>query len=95
MLGYADAIRTRDDPCTTRLRQANSVARQPLSMEDGEAGSNPPRLPKSDLDRATVMGWQAGVISDRDYRVTDVPPRGAWSYYARKAWRRTRRLSVR
>ena len=24
----------------------------------------------------------AGVISDRDYRVTDVPLRGFWSYYA-------------
>ena len=24
----------------------------------------------------------AGAISDRDYRVTDVPLRGFWSYYA-------------
>ena len=36
-----------------------------------------------DLDRTTVIELGGGgVISDRDYRVTDVPLRGFWSYYA-------------
>jgi anthranilate 1,2-dioxygenase large subunit len=81
MLGYAD-----DSPEMTlhRLRQANLVGPAGLvSMEDGEAIEIAHRASKPDRDRATVIELGgAGVISDRDYRVTDVPLRGFWSYYA-------------
>ena len=81
MLGYAD-----DSPEMTlhRLRQANLVGPAGLvSMEDGEAIELAHRALKPDQDRATVIELGgAGVISDRDYRVTDVPLRGFWSYYA-------------
>jgi anthranilate 1,2-dioxygenase large subunit len=81
MLGYAD-----DPPEMTlhRLRQANLVGPAGLvSMEDGEAIEIAQRASKPDLDRSTVIELGgAGVISDRDYRVTDVPLRGFWSYYA-------------
>jgi len=81
MLGYAD-----DTPEMTlhRLRQANLVGPAGLvSMEDGEAIELVHRTSKPDPDRSTVIELGgAGVISDRDYRVTDVPLRGFWSYYA-------------
>jgi anthranilate 1,2-dioxygenase large subunit len=81
MLGYED-----DSPEMTlhRLRQANLVGPAGLvSMEDGEAIEIAHRASKPDLDRATVIELGGGgVISDRDYRVTDVPLRGFWSYYA-------------
>src|SRR6266852_2407927 len=81
MLGYAD-----DSPEMTqyRLRQANLVGPAGLvSMEDGEAIEIAHRASKPDLDRTTVIELGgAGAISDRDYRVTDVPLRGFWSYYA-------------
>ena len=81
MLGYAD-----DPPDLTlhRLRQANLVGPAGLvSMEDGEAIEIAHRASKPDRDSATVIELGgAGVISDRDYRVTDVPLRGFWSYYA-------------
>ena len=42
-----------------------------------------PKFLRPDLDRTTVIELGGGgVISDRDYRVTDVPLRGFWSYYA-------------
>lgn len=81
MIGYAD-----DPPEMTlhRLRQANLVGPAGLvSMEDGEAIEIAHRASKSDPDSATVIELGGGgVISDRDYRVTDVPLRGFWSYYA-------------
>ena len=81
MLGYAD-----DPPEMTRhrLRQANLVGPAGLvSMEDGEAIEIVHRATKPDPDRSSVIELGgAGVISDRDYRVTDVPLRGFWSYYA-------------
>jgi anthranilate 1,2-dioxygenase large subunit len=81
MLGYAD-----DSPDMTlhRLRQANLVGPAGLvSMEDGEAIEIAHRASKPDRDGATVVELGgAGPISDRDYRVTDVPLRGFWSYYA-------------
>lgn len=81
MLGYAD------DPLDLtlhRLRQANLVGPAGLvSMEDGEAIEIAHRASRPDGDSATVIELGgAGVISDRDYRVTDVPLRGFWSYYA-------------
>jgi anthranilate 1,2-dioxygenase large subunit len=81
MLGYAD-----DPPDLTlhRLRQANLVGPAGLvSMEDGEAIEIAHRASRPDRDSATVIELGgAGVISDRDYRITDVPLRGFWSYYA-------------
>ncbi len=81
MLGYVD-----DTPEMTlhRLRQANLVGPAGLvSMEDGEAIEIAHRASKPDPDGATVIELGGGgVISDRDYRVTDVPLRGFWSYWA-------------
>ncbi len=81
MIGYAD-----DPPEMTRhrLRQANLVGPAGLvSMEDGEAIEIAHRATRPDRDRTSVIELGGGgVISDRDYRVTDVPLRGFWSYYA-------------
>jgi anthranilate 1,2-dioxygenase large subunit len=81
MIGYAD-----DPPEMThhRLRQTNLVGPAGLvSMEDGEAIEIAHRAtrPAPDCTSIIELGG-AGVISDRDYRVTDVPLRGFWSYYA-------------
>jgi anthranilate 1,2-dioxygenase large subunit len=81
MLGYAD-----DPPEMThhRLRQANLVGPAGLvSMEDGEAIEIVQRATRPDPLRSSVIELGGGgVISDRDYRVNDVPLRGFWSYYA-------------
>jgi anthranilate 1,2-dioxygenase large subunit len=81
MIGYTD-----DEPDMTqhRLRQANLVGPAGLvSMEDGEAIEITHRASAPDRDRSTVIELGGGgEISDRDYRVTDVPLRGFWSYYA-------------
>jgi anthranilate 1,2-dioxygenase large subunit len=81
MVGYQD-----DPPEMTlhRLRQANLVGPAGLvSLEDGEAIEIAHRASKPDLDRSTVIELGGGgVISDRNYRVNDVPLRGFWSYYA-------------
>jgi anthranilate 1,2-dioxygenase large subunit len=81
MLGYAD-----DSPEMKlhRLRQANLVGPAGLvSMEDGEAIEIAHRASRPEPDGTTVIELGgAGIISDRDYRVTDVPLRGFWSYYA-------------
>src|SRR5213078_4864808 len=81
MLGYQDDP---PDMVVHRLRQANLVGPAGLvSMEDGEAIEIAHRASKPEVDGATVIELGgAGVISDRDYRVTDVPLRGFWSYYA-------------
>jgi anthranilate 1,2-dioxygenase large subunit len=81
MIGYAD-----DPPemALHRLHQANLVGPAGLvSMEDGEAIEIVHRTSKPEPDRTTIIELGGGgVISDRDYRVTDVPLRGFWSYYA-------------
>jgi anthranilate 1,2-dioxygenase large subunit len=81
MFGYED-----DPPEMTRhrLRQANLVGPAGLvSMEDGEAIEVTHRASRPDSLRTTVIELGGGgVISDRDYRVHDVPLRGFWSYYA-------------
>ena len=81
MLGYEDDP---PDMMLHRLRQANLVGPAGLvSMEDGEAIEIAHRASKPDRDRSTVIELGGGgMISDRDYRVTDVPLRGFWSYYA-------------
>jgi anthranilate 1,2-dioxygenase large subunit len=81
MLGYED-----DPPEMTRhrLRQANLVGPAGLvSMEDGEAVEITHKASGPDHERSTVIELGGGgEISDRDYRVHDVPLRGFWSYYA-------------
>ena len=81
ILGYED-----DPPEMTahRLRQANLVGPAGLvSMEDGEAIEIVQRASRPDPDRTSVIELGgAGPISDRDYRVNDVPLRGFWSYYS-------------
>ncbi len=81
MLGYADEPA---EMTLHRLRQANLVGPAGfVSMEDGEAIEIAHRATKPDPERSSVIELGgAGVISDRDYRVTDVPLRGFWSYYA-------------
>ena len=81
MFGYED-----DPPEMTlhRLRQANLVGPAGLvSMEDGEAIEIAHRAsgPIATRRRSSSSA-AAGSISDRDYRVNDVPLRGFWSYYA-------------
>jgi len=76
-----------DDPPEMRLHrlhQANLVGPAGLvSMEDGEAIEVLQRASAPDRDQMTVIELGGGgVISDRDYRVNDVPLRGFWSYYA-------------
>jgi anthranilate 1,2-dioxygenase large subunit len=81
MLGYAD-----DPPEMTlhRLRQANLVGPAGfVSMEDGEAIEIAHRATAPAPEGASVIELGGGgVISDRDYRVNDVPLRGFWSYYS-------------
>ncbi|MGH7055459.1 MAG: SRPBCC family protein, partial [Stellaceae bacterium] len=81
LFGYAD-----DPPEMRRhrLRQANLVGPAGLvSMEDGEAIEVAHRASMPDPAATTIIELGGGgVISDRDYRVSDVPLRGFWSYYA-------------
>src|SRR5262249_34846529 len=81
MLGYQD-----DAPEMTlhRLRQANLVGPAGLgSMEDAESIEIALPAPAAARDRNSFIELGGAVIiSDRDYRVTDVPLRGFWSYYA-------------
>jgi len=81
MLGYED-----DPPEMTRhrLRQANLVGPGGLvSMEDGEAVEITHKASGPDRAKSTVIELGGGgEITDRDYRVHDVPLRGFWSYYA-------------
>jgi anthranilate 1,2-dioxygenase large subunit len=81
LLGYRDDT---PDMALHRLHQANLVGPAGLvSMEDGEAIELAHRASRPDRDRMTVIELGGGgVISDRDYRVNDVPVRGFWSYYA-------------
>jgi anthranilate 1,2-dioxygenase large subunit len=81
MFGYADDS---GEMAAHRLRQANLVGPAGLvSMEDGEAIEIAHRATAPDGDGASVIELGGGgIISDRDYRVTDVPLRGFWSYYA-------------
>jgi anthranilate 1,2-dioxygenase large subunit len=67
-----------------RLRQANLVGPAGfVSMEDGEAIEIVQRATKAAPDAVQVLeNGGKGEISDRDYRVNDVPVRGFWSYYS-------------
>jgi anthranilate 1,2-dioxygenase large subunit len=52
-------------------------------MEDGEAIEIAYRGSQPGVGGETVIELGGGgPITDRDYRVTDVPLRGFWSYYA-------------
>ncbi len=81
LFGYAD-----DTPEMTehRLLQANMVGPAGLiSMEDGEAIEITHRATRGEAEASSVieMGG-AGPIVDLDHRITDIPVRGFWSYYA-------------
>jgi anthranilate 1,2-dioxygenase large subunit len=81
VFGYADdsAEMTRH-----RLRQSNLIGPAGyVSMEDGEAIEIVHRAttPKSEAAAVVEMGG-GGPIADQDHRVTDVPIRGFWSYWA-------------
>ena len=81
MIGYQD-----DTPEMNqhRLRQVNLVGPAGfVSMEDGEAIEIVQRATKAAPDAAQVLELGGkGEISDRDYRINDVPVRGFWSYYS-------------
>jgi anthranilate 1,2-dioxygenase large subunit len=81
LIGYHDDDA---DMVAHRLRSANLVGPAGyVSMEDGEAIELAHRASKPDAACATVIEMGGGgPITDRDYRVTDVPLRGFWSYYA-------------
>jgi anthranilate 1,2-dioxygenase large subunit len=81
VFGYEDDL---PDMASHRLRQANLIGPAGLvSMEDGEAVEIAHRASRPDSEHMTVIELGGGgVISDRDYRVNDVPVRGFWSYYA-------------
>ncbi len=80
--GYADDD---DDMTDHRLRQLNLFGPGGLvSMEDAEAIEIAHRASRNEETDATTVievGGK-GEISDRAYRVNDVPIRGFWSYYA-------------
>jgi len=80
--GYADDD---EDMTDHRLRQLNLFGPGGLvSMEDAEAIEIAHRASRSEDASATTVievGGK-GEISDRAYRVNDVPIRGFWSYYA-------------
>jgi anthranilate 1,2-dioxygenase large subunit len=84
---YSTVFGYEDDPpemTAHRLRQANLIGPAGLvSMEDGEAIEIAHRASAPDPEATTVVELGGGgPISDRDYRVNDVPVRGFWSYYA-------------
>jgi anthranilate 1,2-dioxygenase large subunit len=81
LIAYADDD---DEMVGHRLRSANLVGPAGyVSMEDGEAIEIAYRASQPQIDGATVIEMGGGgAITDRDYRVTDVPLRGFWSYYA-------------
>ncbi len=79
--GYRDDT---EDMRRHRLRQMNLLGPAGfVSMEDAEAIEIAHQATRREPDATSVieMGG-AGEISDRPYRVTDVPLRGFWSYYS-------------
>lgn len=81
LIGYADDS---SEMQLHRLRQANLVGPAGfVSMEDGEAIEIVHQATKSSPDACQMLELGGrGEISDRDYRVNDVPVRGFWSYYS-------------
>ena len=80
--GYVDDT---EDMSKHRLRQLNLFGPGGLvSMEDAEAIEIAHRASASeDISSTAVLEvGGGGEISDRNYRVNDVPIRGFWSYYA-------------
>jgi anthranilate 1,2-dioxygenase large subunit len=81
LFGYADDS---EEMTQQRLLQANMVGPAGLiSMEDGEAIEITHRAVKTEMEASSVveMGGN-GPIVDLDHRITDIPVRGFWSYYA-------------
>lgn len=81
VFGYADDS---EEMTEHRLRQSNLIGPAGyVSMEDGEAIEIVHRAtgPASGASAVVEMGGR-GAIHDLDHRVTDVPIRGFWSYWA-------------
>lgn len=82
LFGYADDS---DEMTQLRLLQANMVGPAGLiSMEDGEAIEIAFRASAPEPAEAcqVIEMGGAGPIRDVDHRVSDIPVRGFWSYYA-------------
>jgi anthranilate 1,2-dioxygenase large subunit len=79
--GYADDTTEMSEH---RLRQMNLLGPAGLvSMEDAEAIEIAHRTSRIVPEQHSVIEMGGGgEISDRNYRITDVPLRGFWSYYA-------------
>ncbi|MEJ0070695.1 MAG: Rieske 2Fe-2S domain-containing protein [Pseudomonadota bacterium] len=81
VFGYADDDQAMIDH---RLLQSNLIGPAGyVSMEDGEAIEIVQRATRREIDACGVveMGGR-GAIGDAEHRVTDVPIRGFWSYWA-------------
>ncbi len=81
LLGYADDS---EEMTQHRLVQANFVGPAGLvSMEDGEAIEITHRAVAAEAEACSVIEMGGGgPIGNLAHRVTDVPVRGFWSYYA-------------
>jgi len=81
VFGYADDS---EEMTRHRLRQTNLIGPAGyVSMEDGEAIEIVHRATMPEADSAAVVEMGGGgPIGDREHRVTDVPIRGFWSYWA-------------
>jgi anthranilate 1,2-dioxygenase large subunit len=81
LFGYADDS---EEMTNHRLLQANLVGPAGLiSMEDGEAIEITHRATVAELDACAVIEMGGGgKITSLEHRVTDIPVRGFWSYYA-------------
>jgi anthranilate 1,2-dioxygenase large subunit len=81
LFGYVDDSA---DMTQHRLLQANMVGPAGLiSMEDGEAIEITHRAVAGEKHACSVIEMGGGgPITDLDHRITDVPVRGFWSYYA-------------
>jgi len=78
--GYVDDD---EDMTAHRLRQLNLFGPGGLvSMEDAEAIEIAHRASRRENGTTVIEVGGKGEISDRAYRVNDVPVRGFWSYYA-------------
>ena len=82
IFGYADDSA---DMTRHRLLQSNLVGPAGLiSMEDGEAVEIAHRASRREADACSVieMGGGGALLSDIDFKVSDIAVRGFWSYYA-------------
>jgi anthranilate 1,2-dioxygenase large subunit len=81
LFGYQDDS---EEMTRHRLAQANMVGPAGLiSMEDGEAIEITYRATKGETDTSSVVEMGGGgELRSLEHRITDIPVRGFWSYYA-------------